>query len=104
MIVGTGYTGASRRGCSNKRMAGSSRQAQSLNCGSGRPDVKRKIAKTYGTLGVDAQQAMTGLAFVQGLVDGTPYRSTPLLPRWAMTLPRRKTVGSLSPAIPADNI
>ena len=52
-------------------MAGSSRQAQSLNCGSGRPDVKRKIAKTYGTLGVDAQQAMTGLAFVQGLVDGT---------------------------------
>lgn len=30
-----------------------------------------KIAKTYGTLGAEAQQAMTGLAFVQGLVDGT---------------------------------
>ena len=28
-------------------------------------------ARTYGTVSVDARRAMTGLAFVQGLADGT---------------------------------
>jgi uncharacterized protein (TIGR00369 family) len=32
---------------------------------------KRLAGKTYGTVSADRQKAMTGLEFVQGLVDGT---------------------------------
>ena len=31
----------------------------------------RAASRTYGTVGTDQQKAMTGLEFVQGLVDGT---------------------------------
>jgi uncharacterized protein (TIGR00369 family) len=31
----------------------------------------RAVSKTYGTVAADRQREMTGLAFVQGLVDGT---------------------------------
>ena len=33
-------------------------------------------SKTYGTVPADVQQKMTGLEFVQGLVDGTPPLNT----------------------------
>jgi uncharacterized protein (TIGR00369 family) len=36
-----------------------------------KPMSNRAAAKTYGTVSVEKQKAMTGLEFVQGLVDGT---------------------------------
>ena len=36
-----------------------------------RPMSNRVAGKTYGTVSAEKQKAMTGLEFVQGLVDGT---------------------------------
>ena len=33
-------------------------------------------SKTYGTVSADRQKKMSGLQFVQGLVDGTPPLNT----------------------------
>ena len=33
--------------------------------------IERTVDKSYGTVSADAQKAMSGLAFVQGLVDGS---------------------------------
>lgn len=46
--------------------------------------LHRSGAKHYGTVSADEQQAMSGLEFVQGLVDGTlPLNTiTATLLRW----------------------
>jgi uncharacterized protein (TIGR00369 family) len=68
----------SRSGIGGRAVSGSLSREQDdgdSTCGAqetgGKPVSSRIVSKTYGTVGPDRQREMSGLEFVQGLVDGT---------------------------------